>query len=128
MTQMFDYSELVDLTDDMDKAAALITPEVAKVIAKGSLNIKTGWQRLWSGYPHIKRIPRTISYDVTTTPALVSSDIGPDKSRGSQAHLATLIEYGSVHNAPIPGGAPALAAEAPRTEQALADLAERLIL
>jgi hypothetical protein len=58
---------------------------------------------------------------------VVVSDIGPDRSRGAAAALANIPEYGTVKNAPIPGGIPALAAEEPRFEKAMQDLAVKAL-
>lgn len=126
MNRTFDYSDVVELADDIHKAAMVIAPEAGKVIGKGALNIKMGWARALTGHPRIKHTPRSINYDLTVTAVLASADIGPDKAK-RQAAIMSLIEYGSVNNAPFPAGAGALEAEAPNTEKALADLAERLL-
>jgi len=122
-----DVSELLALEADLRKAGSNVVDEVRKVVAKGSLNIKKDWQQRWTGHPHIKHLPRTISYDTAVNRDAIVGEIGPDKAKGGQAALANIIEYGSVNNAPLPGGAPALAAEGPKFEKALEDLAVRLV-
>jgi hypothetical protein len=102
---------------------------VRKIVSKGSFNIKKDWRDRWRGHPHIARLPFDITYDVTARVASVVGEIGPvrGKGQGSLGHLIELgdTEYGSVRNAPIPGGLPALAAEEPRFVQALANLCEK---
>lgn len=129
MSQSFraDVSELLALEADLRKAESDVVGEVRQVVAKGSLNIKTDWRKRWSGHPHIKGLPRTITYDTSVNRDVIVGEIGPDKALGGQAPLAGIIEYGSVNNAPLPGGAPALLAEAPRFEKALEALGAKLV-
>ncbi len=103
--------------------------EVRQVVSKGALNIKKGWADRWRGHSSIRHLPRSINYDVTSVGDGAEAEIRPDpaKTQGNLAHLIEFgnAEYGSVRNAPIPGGLPALRAEEPRFVQALADLGER---
>ena len=100
--------------------------EVDAVVTKGALNIKQDWARRWSGLAHAPAAGASINFDVYHLPGSVRAEIGADKSR-RQGPLANLLEFGSKNNAPIPGGLPALDAEAPRMEKALGDLGERLL-
>jgi hypothetical protein len=120
--------EVEDLADDLERAARATPAEVRRVAAKGSLNIKRDWQDAWSGHPRIRMLPNTVTYDTKVSGDTVSAEIGPERGR-SGAPLANLIEYefGSVHSAPIPGGAPALERERPKFERALSDLEVRLL-
>lgn len=118
--------DLRSLIADLRDATEEALPEVRKVVAKGALNVKDDWRRRWEGHPHIRALPGAISYDTAVEGDTASAEIGPDKAR-TQGPLGNLIEFGSVHNAPIPGGLPALAAEEPRFEAALMDLAEKLL-
>lgn len=129
MTESFraDVSDLLGLEADLRQAGADAVDEVRKVVAKGSLNIKTDWRRRWSGHPHLKGLPRTITYDTDVLRDTIVGEIGPDKALGGQAALANIPEYGSVNNAPLPGGAPALETEAPKFEKALEALGVRLV-
>lgn len=114
--------ELSNIPDDLER-------EVRQVVSKGALNVKQGWADRWKGHQSIRHLPRSINYDVHSDAAGAEAEIGPDPSRmqGNLAHLIEFgrAEYGSVRNAPIPGGLPALAAEEPRFVRALADLGER---
>lgn len=113
------------LAADLGQAAAKALPEIRKVLQKGALNIKTDWRRTWTGLAHAPRLPYAITYDTEETATRVIAEIGADKEK-RQGALANLIEYGSVNNAPIPGGARALRAEEPRFEKALGDVIEGL--
>lgn len=116
------------LAAHLEHAAREAPGEVRKVAAKGALNIKRDWQATWSGHPRIRMLPGAITYDTQQTADKVSAEIGPVHGRRGAA-LANLIEFefGGIHSAPIPGGAPALAREAPRFERALGDLEVRLL-
>lgn len=116
------------LADDFDRAARVMPDETRKVVAKGALNIKKDWQATWSGHPRIRMLPNTVTYDTQQTGAKALAEIGPEHGRNG-APLANLIEYefGGIHSAPIPGGAPALEREQPRFERALTDLEVRLL-
>lgn len=122
-----DVSELLEMESDLRAAESNAIAEVQVVVAKGSLNIKNGWRQRWSGLSHLRQVPSTISYDTEVKRDTVVGDIGPDKDREGQAPYAVLLEYGSIHNPPMPGGAPALEEEAPRFEAALAALGEKLV-
>ena len=115
------------LAADLGGASRDTLPETRKVVQRGSLNVKRVWQKTWSGHPRIRMLPNTITYDTRQTLDKVEGEIGPEHGRRGVA-LANLIEYefGGVHSAPIPGGAPALEAERPRFERALEDLGVRL--
>lgn len=129
MSQSFraDVSELLAFEADLRKAGSDAVDEVRKVVAKGSLNIKKDWQQRWSGQSHLKHLPRMITYDTEVNRDTIIGEIGPDKARKGQAPYATILEFGTPNNAPNPGGAPALLAEAPRFEKALEDLGAKLV-
>jgi hypothetical protein len=107
-----DARELHKLTADLRAAPDEARDQVKAVTARGALNIKRGWQERWSGHDHIPHLPRAITYDTRVRVHDIEAEIGPDKTR-PQGPLGNLIEFGSIHNAPIPGGAPALDDEEP---------------
>ncbi len=117
---------LKGLIADLQHAAAKCPEETRKVAQKGALNVKTDWRRHWSGLAHAPALPLSITYDTSVHGMTVGAEIGPEHDR-RQAPLANLLEYGSIKNPPIPGGAPALEAERPRFEKALADLGSGLL-
>jgi hypothetical protein len=117
-----------ELARDLLLAADEITEEVRKVASKGAFNIKNDWRRRWTGLPHgtVRALPFAIDYDVVVSGSAVSAEIGPSKEK-RQGPLANLLEYGSVNNAPIPGGAPALEKEKPNFEQYVEDVAVKVL-
>lgn len=120
---------LHELRAVLDDAGDEIVAEGKKVVGRGSYNIKQDWKRRWSGLERAGGLPSTISYDVRSKGTLIHGEIGPDLDRGGQAPLGGFLEneYGTPWSAPQPAGAPALAAEAPKFEQALGDLAVKLL-
>lgn len=120
-----DGAELELLEQDLHKAAKRLPREMKQVVSKGSLNVKNDWRDRWKGHPKIKHIPRSIGYDLESGPDFAEGVIGPDKDQ-MQAPLANIIEFGSVNNAPIPGGQPALDTEEPKFVKAVGDMAEKL--
>lgn len=131
MTDMVRYQDLTDWENDLGRIGRELMPEARKVVSKGALNVKRGWARRWEGHSTIRHLPRSVNYDVDEGPSMVEAEIGPDLVR-TQAPLAHIIEfgnveYGTLRNAPIPGGQPALDEEEPRFVKAVADLAERIL-
>lgn len=117
---------LDELIAALDKAGKTLPEAVRGVVQKGALNIKRDWQERWSGLKHAPALASAVTYDTKVAAAGASAEIGPDKGR-RQGALGNLLEFGSVHNGPRPGGLPALEAEAPRFEKALGDLAEKAL-
>jgi hypothetical protein len=112
------------LVAGISRAADVAPDETRKVVQRGALNVKNEWRRRWTGHAYAPALPYSITYDTTMVGARTAAEIGPERGR-RQAALANLFEYGSVNNAPIPGGAPALEKERPRFEKALEDVAYR---
>jgi hypothetical protein len=121
-----DVTGLDELISDLDRAAKAVPVGVRTVVQKGALNIKKDWQQRWTGLSSAPSLAAAVSYDTKEVPFGASAEIGPDKAR-RQGALGNLLEFGSVNNAPHPGGLPALEAEAPRFEKALGDLVEKLL-
>jgi hypothetical protein len=117
---------LNELIAGLDRAHSKALPETEQVVAKGALNVKRDWARRWGGLAHAPALPAAVTYDLFHLPGSIRAEVGPDKGK-RQGALGNLLEFGSAHNAPRPGGLPALSAEAPRMEKALADLAEKLL-
>jgi len=122
----------IDLSDvnryiaELDRVPSRADKELVRVGERGAYNIKKDWQAAWSGHSHIPQLPAAVTYERMTRATELEWVVGPDKNR-PQGALGNLIEFGSVKNAPIPGGQPALDREAPRTERAIADVLERVL-
>jgi len=112
---------------ELDLATSRMLPETAKVVGFGCNSIKKDWAARWSGMKHVPALPRSISYDVFYWPGKIIGEVGPDINR-RQGPLGGVIEFGTPgHNAPHPGGAPALDAEAPKFEAAILALTFKLL-
>lgn len=110
----------------LTKAQSGALPAVERVLSKGALNIKQDAIRRISGHAHSPAYPRAIGYDIYHLPGSARARIGPDK-QARQGALGNILEFGTANNAPIPHLAPALDAEGPRFENALADVAAQLL-
>jgi hypothetical protein len=121
------FTELIRDLETLPERADKVFP---KVVSKGALNIKTTWRRRWDEIKHppthIPRLVSGIGYDTDFHSPKWSAEIGV-ASTNSQAPLAHLIEFGSIHNAPHPAGKLSLDEEEPRFVQAVADAAVDLL-
>ena len=118
--------ELRKLAYDLDEAAKVAPEESRKVVAKGSLNIKTDARRRRESSKYFPRLPYAITYETGMTPTGAWGEIGPDHAK-PQGNLGHIPEYGALKTPPEPYMAPAGDAEEPRLEKAMADLAEKAI-
>lgn len=103
-----------ELVAEFEDARVFTRSEAKKVVSKGALNVKSEWRRRWRGIAHAPRLPLSISYDITEAADEIRAEIGPVDGPALQGFLGAIIEFGGIHNAPIPGGLPALQAEEPR--------------
>jgi hypothetical protein len=103
-----------ELIAEFEDARVFTRTEAKKVVSKGAVNIKTDWRAAWKGIKHAPRLPLSISYDITESDSEIVAEIGPVEGPQLQGFLGPIIEFGGIHNAPIPGGLPALQAEEPR--------------
>lgn len=107
-------------------AADSVIDAVERVVGQGCNNIKKDAAARWRGYPHLPHLPRSVDYDVTREGDTVTGEVGPNKAK-LQGGLGSIIERGTLTSGPIPAMSPAFDAEAPRFENALADIAVELI-
>jgi hypothetical protein len=120
---------LTELVDDFRTAARRTIPDTRSVVSKGSLNIKREAQRIIRGSSHrgyLPHYPRSITYDITVSGGVVSSEIGPTTAM-PQGVLGRVLEEGTVNNAPIPHLSPALDLEESRFIRAMEELAVNII-
>ena len=124
-----DTSEVEQLVTALTNVPARALDQARQVVAKGALNIKKDWAQRWSGLAHAPSVGAAVTYDLVNLLTAIEAEVGPDKDR-RQGALGNLLEFGSVHNGPIPGGLPALQAEGPRfltaTEQLGVNALERM--
>ena len=120
------------LTGDLARIAVRAPVVVAQVTEISAARITADWRATWTRGPksRIKRLPKSISYEMEWGPWGIEAEIGSSvtprkgKNQGSIAHW---IEYGTVNNAPIPGGGPALRSELPKYMAALAVALKKLV-
>lgn len=122
MPASIDAHELDVLAHDLDRAAGVAPKEARKVVAKGALNIKTDARRRRSGSKYLPALVQAITYESHETPAGGWAEVGPEHGK-RQGNLGHIPENGTLTNAPEPYMAPAAAAEQPRFEKAMQDLA-----
>lgn len=118
-----------DVGDDARWAAEHVVDEGKKIVGQGCLNIKRTAQRIVrdnSPIGYLPHYPRSISYEVTAAGADITGEVGPNRAK-TQGGLGSYIEYGTIHNAPIPHLNPGLDQETPRFEHYVAELGERLL-
>lgn len=121
-----DVSELLAWAKLLERAGADAQDEGEKVVAKGSLNIKTDARRLAPRGSHTPHYASSINYDITSKSGEIVGEIGPAEGR-RQRGLGNLLEYGSRNNPPHPHHEPALDLEEPRFYEACEDLAAKLV-
>jgi hypothetical protein len=121
---------LDDLIHDLEAIPVEAPKKLGRVVGRGAMNIKAEWKRRWSpvgAAPHqLPHVVRGIGYDTTETPTRILAEIGVSK-RNPQASLAHFPEFGSLNNAPMPGGLPSLRSEDPRFVKAVGDAAVELL-
>lgn len=122
---MIDISELGNWARVLAAAGRDADDEGAKVVAKGSLNIKNDARQRAPSGPHTPKYAASINYDVSEGAGWVEGEIGPVEGR-PQRGLGNLLEYGGPYNAPRPHLEPALDAEEPRFYEQAEALAARL--
>jgi hypothetical protein len=110
----------------LEMAAEQVLPEARKVVAKGSLNIKTDARRMAPKGPHTPHYANSITYETGVTKTTATGEIGPEHGR-QQAELGGIFELGSPTSPPQPHMTPAGDLEEPRFYQAMEDLAVRLV-
>jgi len=119
---IIDASQAKVVAVKLNAAAAASLPKAAAVTGRGAMNVKKTAQELAPKGPHTPHYAKSISYDVTTSPAGVKAEIGPDKNR-RQGPLGNIFEYGTGDTPPHPHLGPALEREADNFEKYMGDIA-----
>lgn len=118
---------LVELLGALDEMPDKARDDGKEAVEQACRNVERDWKARWSGHPSIRHLPAAIDHDVTVLGEdQIIGEVGVDKAR-EQGPLGNLIEFGSINNAPIPGGMPALDAEEPGFINDVGDFAERLL-
>jgi len=112
---------LSQFADEMAKAAAEFPDKVHKAIEDSARAIRDDWRARWRGLGDARLLWAAVTYDVYDEGAGSRAEIGPDKAL-PQGALGNLLEFGSINNAPRPGGLYALEKEEPRFIQAVEDM------
>lgn len=118
-----DFSQVDRLADDLLDVPAETRPKFRAVISKGALNIKNGMRAEASGGHSYRHFPRSITYDLTGE---FEAEIGPDKAL-VQGALGNLLYFGRSKTAGVLNINGPLEREAPRTVDAIADVAEDIL-
>lgn len=116
---------LHELAADLARAERRAPLAARAAIEAGARDVQRSWRRAWSGI-HPSALAASVTFDVRPGLGSIQAEIGPDKSLPAGA-LGNIIEFGTSKNAPIPGGLPALDAQAPRLERALGEAGEKLL-
>jgi hypothetical protein len=124
---------LDELIRDLESIPRRAPAKLRKVIERGGVQIKLDWKRRWSPVGaaphHLPHVTRGIGYDVDITRGgmLIRVYVGVHRNN-PQAPLAHFAEFGSINNAPLPGGLPALRTEEPKFVAAVGDAGVELLL
>lgn len=107
---------------DLGRARLSAIPAIRAVVAKGAVNVKTQMRADAAKSAHFA-IATTISYDLAV--GGLAAEIGP--VTGGAGSLANIAYFGGVNGGggTLPDPQLALDAEAPKFEQALADVVEK---
>lgn len=120
-----DASEVHRLAADLTALGPEVAAKARPVVLKGAVNVQRDARDLASGHRGLGAYPRSITFDLDD--GGLSAEIGPDKEL-PQGPLGNIVEYGTSKNAPMPHLGPALDNEAPKFEEALADVASERVL
>lgn len=123
MSDLIGYNELIA---DLAGAPVKVAAAARAVVGKGALNIKKDWQERASGLAHAPLYPASITYDTSFKRGGWEAEIGPDKDK-PQGALGNLITYGSANNPPSGDDIAVAAAEAPKFEKAIMDVAAEIL-
>ena len=119
-----DTSELRALEAELEQIPAEKLPQFKAVVVKGAVNVKTGMRADAAGGQSYRHFPRSIDFDVID--GGLGAEIGPDKGR-IQGALGNLLYFGTSRTGGVLDINGPLNREAPRFEDALADVAEDIL-
>lgn len=116
----FDFSEIIELADDLDRAPARAVLGVRKVMQGAAQTVKTKMKGEAAGVEHAPGFPAAITFETKFGASGVEAEIGP--RRGGAGSLA-LLYYGNSRTGPrLPDPMLIVAREAPNLADELAKL------
>ena len=121
----FDTSELERLAVDLSQAPGRIQRAAPKVMRQGAIAIKAAMQVDASGHRHLPHFAEEVGYSRLDAIGL-AYEIGFNKH--GQGHLANIIVFGSINNAPVYNFTDALRRETPLLVNRLANAGEDAVL
>jgi hypothetical protein len=101
-----------ELAAAMERAGAEGAKKVARVTGMACNQMKKDAKARVRGFPHLKHLGRSFTYDVTTSGSRVVGEVGAEHER-LQGRLDWVAEYGTPTSAPIPHWRPAADKEVP---------------
>lgn len=123
MDVSMDASEVDRLAAELTGVSWKMVPAIRAVVERGAFNVKREMVKDATGHSHAPAFPRSITYDIRG----LSAEIGPDKNK-RQGALANILYFGTSKNAPVINLTAAIEREAPRFEQALADVGRGVLV
>lgn len=125
MTEL-NMAEVSALAADMGTSAARVAAEARPIVTKGAVNVKNQMRADAEASTYFGQIGRAVNFDIRGSGLDLVAEIGYDK--GSPGSLANIAIYGTSRGGgTVADPENALADELPRFEQALADLAGRIL-
>lgn len=95
-----DFSEVNQLAAQLGSVPANAGRYVRSAVEVSARNVKDSWRDDAKGQLGTPGFPASIDYEVQTAylfgQSVIQAEIGPNKSRGGQAKLGNLIEYGGA--------------------------------
>jgi len=121
-----DTSEFRAAAAAMGEGLSRLPREVRAVVSKGALNMKTAMNADFRKSRHFKGIAGAVSYDMAGNAYYSEAQIGPEK--GAPGSLANIAYFGTSRGGgTVTDPQVRLDDEAPRFEQALAEVAEKAV-
>lgn len=121
-----DMSEVNRLAADFGRIPGRAVPEADAISKKAAQNIKDQMVAEAESSGSYKHFAAAITYDRAFGFGKIGYEVGPDKDR-TQGALGNILYFGTSKNGPVLDIEAPMRAEAPRFEQAVGLMAERLI-
>lgn len=102
----FDFAEIGQLSAQLGQQPALTGKKLRQAVEVTARNVKDAWKQKLEGENGVPHAPRSITYDITANPGVVSkieAEIGSERGR-LQAAIVTVLEFGAPGNNLAPRG------------------------